>query len=141
MTTLLLLTVISVEILLHPESRLVSTETSQVTFYCKIRDGSQHSIYWIVNGSRALYENQITRLHAQGYYITREHLRTITTLTLIVNVTENKNGINIYCTYRLETNSEKALLLITSGEYIDNHTSKLFVLRLDHTFHPKLQEQ
>lgn len=107
--------VFPVQILLHPESRLVSVNTSPVTFHCKIRDGSQNLIYWVVDGYTALYPDQITRLRTQGYYITKESPGAVTTLTLTVNVTEDKNGIDIYCTHRRETNSAKALLLIISG--------------------------
>ena len=98
---------------MHPESRLVSNDTSQVIFYCKIRDGSQS--FWVVNGHVGLYPDIVQTLKSQGYFISNEANHSITTLKLTVNVTEDKNGTIIYCSVQHSVNSNTAQLLIISG--------------------------
>ena len=104
------------EVLLHPESRLVTPATEQVFFYCKIANGPRS--FWVINGIPSVYDDQVARLRSQGYVISTGINGTVTTLTLTVDVTVDKNHAQIYCTYHFETISRTAaLLVLSSGKY------------------------
>ena len=103
-----------VEILLHPQSRLVPEDTPRVLFYCKLSHGS--SSYWVVNGHASYYQDQIKYLNLQGYFMTKDTSQSMTTLTLEVrNVTVDKNDTMVYCSYP-PIKSRTALLLIIIGK-------------------------
>ena len=54
-----------------------------------------------------------------GFFITSNEMNRITTLTLQMNATADKNGTEAYCTSLPSTRSDTAVLLIITGSYND----------------------
>ena len=105
------------EILDHPKSRLVAAGV-KVTFKCKIFDGIEP--HWVVNNRTLLLRDHIAEASTQGFFVTSVYSaeNRITTLTLQVNATADKNETEIYCYSITSTKSNIAILLVITGKLI-----------------------
>lgn len=99
-------------ILLHPKSRIAPVGT-EVDYYCKISDGVNP--HWVIDDFAYDHENAL--MSSQGFLFEKEESMSMTTLTLRVNVTADKNGTEVYCS-SLDTHSDIALLIAISGNPI-----------------------
>ena len=102
-------------ILVHPESRLVAAGV-EVSFICKIDNGDQP--HWVINNYTVLNDHQKGEISAQHFAISEELEDTITTLTLRVNATTEKNSTEVFCSSSYTTRSGTALLLIINGNLL-----------------------
>ena len=85
----------------------------QATFVCKIRSGINP--HWNINNRAISYDESVTRIAGEGYFIYERVSGSMATLTLRVNVTADKNGTEIYCS-SLYTHSESAFLIVITGD-------------------------
>ena len=98
-------------ILLHPKSRIAPVGT-EMDYYCKINGGVNP--HWVINNHALDHEDMITLFMTQGFISEKEDSLSMTTLTLRVNVTADKNGTEVYCS-SLDTHSHTAILITISG--------------------------
>jgi hypothetical protein len=96
----------------HPKSKLVALDV-EVIFECKIFDGTEP--HWVVNNGEILLPDQVSRASMKGFFITSNTRNMVTTLTLRMNATADKNGTESYCTSLRPPRSNTAVLLIIAG--------------------------
>ena len=96
----------------HPESKLVPLSV-KVTFKCKISNGVEP--HWVVNNGPILLTDHLSVAPTNGFFITRNENNGITSLTLQMNATVDKNGTEAYCKSLPSTTSNVAVLLIITG--------------------------
>ena len=107
-------------ILLQPKSRIAPVDT-EVDYYCKISNGVNP--HWVINDIALEHENVLT---SQGFLFEKVDSMSLTTLTLKVHVTADKNGTEVYCS-SLDTHSDIALLITISGNSFHVLLNKLNV--------------
>lgn len=103
------------KILVHPHSRLVAAGV-EVSFICKIDNGEEP--HWVINNYTVLNEHQRSQISTQRFVISEELEGSITTLTLQVNATADKNSTEVFCSSSYTTHSVTALLLIINGNLL-----------------------
>jgi hypothetical protein len=96
----------------HPKSKLVALGV-EVIFECKIFDGVEP--HWVVNDEAILLHSHIVRATSEGFFTTSNTKDMVTTLTLRMNATADKNGTEAYCTSLRPPRSNTAILLIIAG--------------------------
>jgi hypothetical protein len=96
----------------HPKSKLAALGV-EVIFECKIMDGAEP--HWVVNNQAILLPSQVLRASREGFFTTSNTKHMVTTLTLQMNATADKNGTEAYCTSLQPPRSNTAILLIIAG--------------------------
>ena len=96
----------------HPKSKLVALGV-EVIFECKIFDGMEP--HWVVNNESILLSSHATIASMEGFFVTSNTKDMITTLTLRMNATADKNGTEAYCISLPSPISNTAVLLIIAG--------------------------
>ena len=96
----------------HPKSKLVALGV-EVVFECKIFDGAEP--HWVVNNGAILLPSHIERARREGFFTTSSTTNMVTTLTLRMNATADKNETEAYCTSLRSPRSNTAVLLIIAG--------------------------
>ena len=105
----------------HPKSKLVALGV-EVIFECKISNGVEP--HWVVNNGSILLSDHTTQVSMEGLFVTSNTKDMVTTLTLRMNATADKNGTEAYCISLPSLGSNTAVLLIIAGNahyYISNN--------------------
>ena len=63
-----------------------------------------------------LFQHERDHISSQGFVLMEGRVGTITTLTLKVNATTEKNGTEMLCSSSYSVESDTALLLVINGE-------------------------
>ena len=90
----------------------------EVSFICKIENGEEP--HWVINNYTVLNEHQRRQISAKHFDISEKLEGTITTLTLKMNATADKNTTEVFClsSESYTTRSGTALLLIINGKIL-----------------------
>ena len=101
------------EVRQHPKSKLVAVGV-EVTFHCQLVD-RLHS-YWVVGDTPGI-QAYLDRLQNRGFFIGRSSQNGITTLSLRVTATMDKNRTEIFCSSTDGVRTDKAVLLVIQGKF------------------------
>lgn len=88
---------------------------AEVTFSCKIQNGSNP--HWAINHSSLTFDGVVEAYRKKGFLIEEQVDGDITTLSLTVNATGDRNGTEVYCSSR-NTHTDSAFLFIISGKLV-----------------------
>lgn len=84
----------------------------EIVFTCKISDGLNP--HWAIGNKSLAFNDTEAAYRQRGFHIEKQPDGNVTTLTLTVNATGDKNGTEVYCSSR-NTHSHSAFLFIVSG--------------------------
>ena len=86
----------------------------EATFHCKLTSGLD--AYWVVNNYPGATQIQVSALESRGFFINRSMQNGITTLSLRVTATIDKNGTVMFCSSVESIRSNEAVLLVINRE-------------------------
>lgn len=100
------------EVLQHPKSKLVAAGVN-ITFHCQLADYLES--YWVVNSTPGIPHN-INKLQNSGFFVSQSSQDGITTLSLRVTATMDKNGTVVSCSSSQSIQTDTAVLVVIEGK-------------------------
>ena len=91
----------------------------EVTFHCQL--AGRLNPYWVVDNVPGTQEYYLNRLRNMGFFIGRSSNNGITTLSLRVTATMDKNGTEIFCSSVDGVRTDKAVLFVIQGKSLNQN--------------------
>ena len=96
----------------HPKSKLVAAGV-EVTFQCQLADHLRP--YWVINSFPGVQKN-LQELQNRGFNVSQSSQDGITTLSLRVTATIDKNGTVISCSSQEAVSTDIVMLTVIEGK-------------------------